>query len=208
MYILVLLIIYTSAIDEIHGQEDTTKTRQTNQEIGVVKKYFNNFKDTHISHYGTTQQCEAYDVYAFKFRRFWFLFIKQGDKLSLMHIKPPIKNTQIHYPSKALAKGIAQCYSLQYTKLVKRKQKVLDMDIYGFYKFNRFGKKVIKGMLLLEYPFYNKGFFKWQLDKKELEQNMKEKSTEEVKKKAKSKKIEAIKSKVKKGKKEAPIKEK
>jgi hypothetical protein len=162
----------------------------------------------HISHYGTTQNCEAYDVYAFKFRRFWFLFVKQGEQLSIMHIKPPIKETQIYYPSKEFAKGIAQCYALNYTKLVKRKRRVVDMDIYGFYKFNRFGRKVMKGLLLLEYPFYNKGFFKWKLDKKELKKKMENKSAtsaEKAKQKAKPEKIETIKNKVKK---QVPVKEK
>jgi hypothetical protein len=192
----------------MEGQEDTTKTHNINQEEKIVKKHFNNFNEMHISHYGTTQQCEPYEVYAFKFRRFWFLFVKQNEKLTLMHIKPPIKDKEIHYPSTELAKNIARCYSLKYTKLVKKKRKVIDMDIYGFYKFNRFGRKVIKGLLLLEYPFYNKGFFKWKLDKEEIKKGVTEKSGEEAKKKINTKKIEAIKAKVKNAKEKAPVKNK
>jgi hypothetical protein len=82
------------------------------------------------------------------------------------------------------------------------------MDIYGFYKFNRFGRKVIKGLLLLEYPFYNKGFFKWKLDKEEIKKGVTEKSGEEAKKKINTKKIEAIKAKVKNAKEKAPVKNK
>jgi len=204
MTIFFLAFILLSISATLQAQKDSSSVN-LNEEDQVLEKYFNNFKDMHIGYYGTTQKCEPYDVYAFKFRWYWFLFVKKGDELSLMHVKPPIKGEKIHYPSKSFAEGIARCYAMNYTKLVKRKRNVFDMKIYGFYKFNRFGRQVIKGELLLEYPFYNKGFFSWKIDKEKAKKKAEKKAAKEAAKKVKPEKIESIKPEINN---DLPVKEK
>ncbi len=195
MNIFFLVFICLTFSNSIQAQKDTSLAQFQGQEQ-ILVQYFNNFKDMHIGYYGTTQDCVPYDVYAFKFRWYWFLFVKKEGKLSLMHVRPPIKEKKIHYPSITLAEGIARCHELGYTKLVKRKRNVFDMKIYGFYKFNRFGRKVIKGQLLLEYPFYNKGFFSWQIDKEKAKKQAKKKAAKEATKKVNPEDIKSIKPEI------------
>jgi hypothetical protein len=75
----------------------------------------------------------------------------------------------------------------------KRRKKVIDMHIYGFYKLNRFGRRSLKNLLLLEYPYYNKGFFKWQLNEEKARKKAEKKAAKEIAKQAKIDAVESIK---------------
>jgi hypothetical protein len=63
-----------------------------------IKQLLGDLKNYHIGHYGTTQNCVAYDVYALKYQWYWLLFIKQEDNISLMMVRPPLKGKNIDYP--------------------------------------------------------------------------------------------------------------
>ncbi len=177
---LIIFFIITSITENILSQEDTPGTLSYESD-SVILKNLKNFKNMHVGYYGTTQRCEPYDVYAFKYRYHWFLFVKKDNNLSFMQIKPPIKDKEIEYPSRHFAEGLSRCFSLGYTKFVKRKRKVFDMDIYGYYKFNRYGRRVMRGLLLLEYPFYNKGIFSSKLAADELKEEAKKELPEKPK---------------------------
>lgn len=191
---LVIIIIITSFTKCIKAQEEDAGSLFYEKDTTILN-YLENFNDMHVGYYGTTQSCEPYDVYAFKYRYHWFLFVKKDNKLSFMQIKPPIKNKEIDYPSRHFVEGLSRCYSLGYTRFVKRKRKVLDMDIYGYYKFNRYGRRVIRGLLLLEYPFYNKGIFSSKLEAEEIKVEAKEATEKELPEKpeAKPNKLEILK---------------
>ncbi len=162
------------------AQGDSTSTSGNVQDSAIIS-YLNNLSNLHIGYYGTTQNCEAYDVYAFKYHKNWFLIVSARGSLSFMHINPPIEGKKINYPSKYFIEGIARSYALGYTKLKTRKRNVVDMDIYGYYKFNKRGRKVMKGILLLEYPFFKEGFLWWKVDEEQAKKIVGEKAAEEVK---------------------------
>lgn len=162
------------------AQEDSTSTNVITQESAIIS-YLNNLTNLHIGYYGTTQNCEAYDVYAFKYHKNWFLIVSARGNLSFMHINPPLDGKKISYPSRYFIEGIARSYALGYTKLKTRKRNVVDMDIYGYYKFKKHGRKVMKGILLLEYPFFKEGFLWWKIDEEKAMKIIEEKAAEEVK---------------------------
>lgn len=191
---LLIFIIFISFTKCIKAQEENTSTIFYEKDT-IILKHLENFKDMHVGYYGTTQRCEPYNVYAFKYRYHWFLFIKKDNKLSFMQIKPPIKDKEIYYPSRHFVEGLSRCYSLGYTKFVKRKRNVLDMDVYGYYKFNRYGRRVMRGLLLLEYPFYTKGFFSRKLKAEEVKKEAKEAVKQKLPKKpeVKPNKLEILK---------------
>jgi hypothetical protein len=187
--VIIIIAVSFSAV----SQEDSTLTSANAQDSAIIN-YFNNLSNMHIGYYGTTQKCEAYDVYAFKYHKNWFLIVSARGNLSFMHINAPVEGKRISYPSKFFIEGIARSYATGYTKLKTRKRNVVDMDIYGYYKFNRRGKKVMKGMLLLEYPFVKEGFLWWKVDVEEAKAIVEEKVAEEVE--VKSLKLETIKPEI------------
>jgi hypothetical protein len=189
--IVLITIIYIVQPVRLSAQTNPLSSSESTND-STVKVYLNNFNSAHIGYYGSTQNCEPYNVYAFKYKRNWFLFVSSGENLSFMHINPPIKDKSINYTSSYFEEGIAKSHSVGYTRLVKKKRDVVDMDIYGYYKFNRYGRKVIKGLLYLEYPFYNKGFFKWKID----EEKAKEIAAKKLEKELEPLKIETIKTKL------------
>jgi hypothetical protein len=162
------------------AQKDSL-SKSVNVQDSPIVSYLNNLTNLHIGYYGTTQNCEAYDVYAFKYHKNWFLIVSSKGNLSFMHINPPVEGKKISYPSKYFIEGIARSYSLGYTKLKTKKRNVVDMDIYGYYKFNKHGRKVMRGILLLEYPFFKEGFLWWKVDEEEAMKIIEEKAAEEVK---------------------------
>lgn len=176
-----LLVLFLLTLSINLKAQDSLSTTKINYKDSTLLGYLNNFNDMHISYYGSTQFCEAYNVYAFKYRKNWFLIVDAANKISVMHVNPPIKNKSIYYPSLYFIEGISKSHFIGYTKLVKKKKHVIDMDIYGFYKFNKYGRKVIKGLLYLEYPFYNKGILNWKLDEEKAEELVKNKIKEEIK---------------------------
>ncbi len=186
-----LFSIFFLLCNTLYGQQDSAIAEMDRDE--AIRHYLNNFNELHIGHYGTTQNCVAYDVYAFKYRWHWFLFIKTGDKLSFMAVRPPLKGKKIDYPSKFLIEGIAMSHFHKYTKFVKRKRNVVDMNIYGYYKFNRFGRRIIRNLMLLEYPYYNKGFWRWQLNEEKTQKKAEKEAAKEAAKSLKIKELESIK---------------
>jgi len=191
-FILTAIICIVVSFNSI-AQEDSTSTSATAQDSAIIS-YFNNLSNMHIGYYGTTQKCEAYDVYAFKYHKNWFLIVSARGNLSFMHINAPVEGKRISYPSKFFIEGIARSYATGYTKLKTKKRNVVDMDIYGYYKFNKRGRKVMKGMLLLEYPFVKEGFLWWKIDTEEAKAIVEEKVAEEVE--VKSLKLETIKPEI------------
>ncbi len=180
-------------ISTAKSQEDQSVIFDKNDT--TILQYLKNFDKMHVGYYGSTQNCEPYEVYALKYKYHWFLFVKKDDNVSLMQIKPPVKNKEIDYPSRFFAEGLARCYALNYTRFVKKKRDVFDMDIYGYYKFTRNGRKVMKGLLLLEYPYYKQGLFSWKLDEEEAKKMVEEelaKQTESIKEKVKPVKSEIL----------------
>ncbi len=190
-----LSVIFILLCNTLYSQQDSVIAEMDREE--AIGHYLNNFKDLHIGHYGTTQNCVAYNVYAFKYRWHWFLFIKTGDKISFMAVRPPLKGKKIDYPSKYLIEGVALTHFHKYTKFVKRKRNVVDMNIYGFYKFNRFGRRIIRNLMLLEYPYYNKGFYKWQLNEEKAQEKAEKKAAKEAAKEIQTEKLESIKPSIK-----------
>jgi hypothetical protein len=186
------LALYLSIAFNLSAQEDSVKVELSNRKESI-RNLMGNFKNLHIGHYGTTQNCVAYDVYALKYRWYWFLFIKQDEEISMMIVRPPLKDKNIDYPTLFFAEGVAKSYFYNYTKFKKRRRKVIDMHIYGFYKLNRFGKRAIRNLLLLEYPYYNKGFLKWQINEEKAEKKAEKKALKEAAKTAKIKEVESIK---------------
>jgi len=175
--VIVCINLFLLFISTTQAQE-TPKIDQLRDSI--IINHFGNFKSMHIGYYGSTQNCEPYQVYALKYRNNWFLIVNAKGNISYMHINPPVKEKKIYYPSKYFMEGIALSFSHGYTKLKKRKRNVIDMDIYGYYTFNRYGKKIIKGLLYLEYPYYDKGIFKWKLDEEKAKKMLEEKAAEQV----------------------------
>ena len=47
------------------AQKDSL-SKSVNVQDSTIISYLNNLTNLHIGYYGTTQNCEAYDVYAFK----------------------------------------------------------------------------------------------------------------------------------------------
>ena len=150
--LLLLLCLLVSLFAMSYAQNDTSKTNIIIMDTASISKYFGDFSLLHIGYYGTAQNCIPYNIYAFKYKKKWFLYVVENKTISLMLINPPLPDKKIDYPSSYLAVGLAHCFPLNYTKFVKRKRSVMDINIYGFYKFNKYGKKVMKGLLLLDYP--------------------------------------------------------
>lgn len=134
---------------------DTTVT-ETPKFTGIDSKVIaelNEFKEMHISYYGTTQNCKPFNIYSFKYRWTWFFIANQDNNVTFFVVKPPrLKTKEITPGSEFLLTGIGKSHNLSYTKLKKRRKIVKDLEVYGFYKFHKPGRKAIKGLLLLEYP--------------------------------------------------------
>jgi hypothetical protein len=130
---------------------------------------FNNFSTLHIGYYGTTQNCKPFNIYCFKYRHTWFLIANQNMNISFFTLYPPrTESNDIVSGSPYLLQGLGKAYTNNYTKIKKRRRVVKDLEIYGFYKFNRPGRKSIKGLLYLEFPETDPGPpwpFKWIADK-------------------------------------------
>jgi hypothetical protein len=166
-------------IDTSEDVETKTESQENSQDeeldiIGIspeAQAAFNSFSDLHISYYGTTQNCKPFNIYCFKYRRTWFLIANQDMKITFFTLRPPrVESTNIVSGSNFLLHGLGKAYANQYTKLKRRRKVVKDLEIYGFYKFNRPGRKSVKGLLFLEYPEVETGPpwpFKWMAGKAE-----------------------------------------
>jgi len=162
---------------DLQAQEDSLMLNDSVEPKALESK-FEGLTKMHVSYYGSTQNCEPYTVSAIKYKRNWFLIINTNDRMSFIHINAPFSDGKIIYPSQLFIESIAKSHVLCYTKLKKKKATVNDMDIYGYYKFNKFGRKVIKGLLYLEYPYYKKGFLFWKFDREKAQEFIEEKYSE------------------------------
>lgn len=114
---------------------------------------FENLTDLHIGYYGTTQNCKSFNIYAFKYKRTWFFVANQNMNLTFLVARPPRTEGKVVLPgSNYLLEGLSKANAHSYTNLKKRRRVIKDIEIYGFYKFHKPGKKAVKGLLLLEYP--------------------------------------------------------
>lgn len=165
--ILALVVISTIFVKEIKAQ-DTVNTTTSCLKTEILTN-FNNFDGVHVGYYGTTQNCLAYNVYAFKYRRTWFLIANQSQNLTYLVARPPrTEGQQVVGGSEYLVNGLSKAYANSYWKFKKRRKVVKDIKIYGYYKFFKPGRKAIKGLLLLEYPKLDVGPswpFKWVVER-------------------------------------------
>ena len=155
-------------------QKETTEEQPELQVVGInpdAMSDFKNFSNLHISYYGTTQNCKPFNIYCFKYKRTWFLIANQEMNITFFTLRPPrVESANIVTGSNFLLQGLGKTYANQYTFLKKRRKVVKDLEIYGFYKFNRPGRKSVKGLLYLEYPELEPGPpwpFKWIAGKAE-----------------------------------------
>lgn len=125
----------------------------SSNEISSILSEFKDFSELHIGFYGTTQNCLPFMVYGFKYKRTWFLIADQNKNITFLVVNPPRSESKIVAKgSNFLLLGLGKTYTNNYLKLKKRRKIVKDIEIYGFYKFNKPGKKAVKGLLLLEFP--------------------------------------------------------
>ena len=163
-------IVYISTLSAQNVDSLTTDPTDTVQPkfLGINPESlanFNDLADLHISYYGTTQNCKPFNIYSFKYKKSWFFIANQDNILTFFVVNPPrLENQKIVSGSDFLLSGLGRGYKHSYMKLKRRRRVVKDLEIYGFYKFTRTGKKSIKGLLLLEYPDLNQEPpwpFKW-----------------------------------------------
>lgn len=153
MKIKVLIFFFAASIATAFSQEKASTPPTNCDSAFEISALFNNFKDMHKAYFGTTQDCKPYYIYAFKYKKTWFLIVQQTKGGSMLIVRPPrSEENKIDDASKFSITAISKAYINNYTKLKKRKRDVLDMSFYGIYKFNRPGRKAIKGLLLFEYP--------------------------------------------------------
>lgn len=114
---------------------------------------FDDFSSLHIGYYGTSQNCTHYYIYGFKYKKTWCLVAKQDNNITFLVTNAPHKpKNTIASGSNFLLEGISLAYMNKYLKYKKKKKEEKEIDIRGYYKFNKKGRKAMKGLLLLEYP--------------------------------------------------------
>ena len=111
------------------------------------------FKTLDVSYLGTTQNCIPYDVYALKYYNSWILTIIEKQTLGIFITRPPRSEEQIHTGSQYFMQGASYLVEFKnYLKKKSRRKVVNDLELYGFYKLNRLGKRTMRGLLLIELP--------------------------------------------------------
>ncbi|MTI22449.1 hypothetical protein E1176_15560 [Fulvivirga sp. RKSG066] len=111
------------------------------------------FKSLDVSYLGTTQNCIPYDVYALKYHNTWVLTILEQETVATFVTRPPRSDEKVHTASTYFTEGVSYLVEIDsYFKKKKRKKTVNDLELYGFYKLNKKGKRAMRGMLLLELP--------------------------------------------------------
>ncbi len=114
---------------------------------------FNSFKTLHIGYYGVSENCTHYYIYAFKYKKTWLLVANQNDNITFLISNPPRKEKHaLTQGSTFLLEGLSLTYLNGYTRFKNKKKEEKEIDIRGFYRVNKKGRKAIKGMLLLEFP--------------------------------------------------------
>ena len=119
-----------------------------------ISSYLEEFKKLDVSYIGSTQNCVGYNVYALKYKRTWFLAtnVNKSSAMSVFIERPPRSEDPFPSASPFLVEGIKGTLVAQYAKKKNRRKKVKDLQLYGFYKFKKPGKRAVKGLLLIEYP--------------------------------------------------------
>lgn len=169
--IFLTIIINLTTGFNLLAQDGSVPVEQAPAEENPGLPEFKNLADMQVGYYGTTQNCEPFNIYAFKYKRTWMFIAKQEANYTFLIVRPPRSEEKGVLPgSNFLYEGLSLANENAYTKLVKRRKIVKDIEVYGYYKFYRPGKKAIKGLLLLEYPDENLGLpwpFKWLSGKAE-----------------------------------------
>jgi hypothetical protein len=164
---IISLVLLNNFCSKLFSQSEADSVKQVNKTEKPVD--FKNLSSLHVGYYGTTQNCKAFNIYGFKYKRTWLLIANQDMNLTYLVARPPRSEGKKVVPgSNFLFEGLSKANEHNYTKLKKRRRVIKDIEIYGFYKFHRPGKKAMKGLLLLEYPELEMGPpwpFKWIGDK-------------------------------------------
>lgn len=151
-YLLVFIALLCTKSICFSQEKNSNDSVVVDQKSEIVSE-FGGLSSLHIGYYGTTQNCLPFNVYGFKYKRTWFLIAAQNTSSTYLVIKPPRTSEDIVYTgSDFLFTGIAKSFSNNYLELKNRRRTVKDIQLYGFYKFNKPGKKAIKGLLYIEYP--------------------------------------------------------
>ncbi len=141
-------------IPQSENMEVAMSEAQVVQEGSRSGQYLGQFKKLDVSYIGSTQNCVGYDIYALKYKRSWFLAITVQDSpnLTVFIEKPPRSEEKLPKVSDFTIEGLNGILVNQYTKKKTRRKKVNDLELYGFYKLRRQGKRVAKGILYVEFP--------------------------------------------------------
>ncbi len=139
-----LIILFCSFSGLVAQSTDSTSLNQE-----VISK----LETLTVSFSGNAQNCIPYDVYAFKYKRSWLIVMKESDNLALFVTKPPRSEEKLYVASDFLLDGLSKIIpNTTYYNRKNRRRVVNDIEIYPFYKLQRRGKQVMKGLLLLELP--------------------------------------------------------
>ncbi len=165
-----------------------TKDLELQETHATVMCNFDDFNALHIGFYGTTENCSHYYIYGFKYKKTWLMVANQQEKVNFLVCNPPrqAEKKLLKPGSNILLEGISLAYMDNYLKFKDKKKEVKEIDIRGYYKFNRLGKKAMKGILYLDYPKVKKKFpLPWPLsllqkDKEELKEEAEAETEQEV----------------------------
>lgn len=140
--LLVAVLHFTSL--SAYSQEDSLASKQ---------QIISNLKTLTVSFSGNAQNCIPYDVYAFKYKKSWFIVMLEGENLAMFVTNPPRSEEKLYVSSDYLLDGISRIIPNKNYYAQKNRRKVVnDIEIYPFYKLKKRGKQVMKGLLLLELP--------------------------------------------------------
>lgn len=158
-----------------------------------------NFKSLDISYLGTTQNCTPYNVYAIRYKKSWILAVTEEETFAIFITSPPRSEEKIFTSSHFFNSGVSKIISIPgYLKKKQKRKTVNDIDLYGYYKPNRKGKKALEGLFLIEIPDIKEEptFFLWKFfnnlfskSKEKLEDNPIKKNINEKVKSAEEKVI-------------------
>jgi len=148
---MLLLVLITNVLT-LNAQ--ITKEIQLGHNYARIVKNFESFENMHIGYYGTTRNCDPYYIYAFKYKSTWFLVANQEEKMSLIVTNAPRQESKknVLTGSEFALEAVSKAYINDYIKFKDKKKEEKEIDIRGFYKFNKAGKRSMKGILLLDYP--------------------------------------------------------
>ncbi len=145
-YFCFFLLITVACLPLISNAQEADTT-------AIKSEIINRFKTLDVSYLGTTQNCIPYDVYALKYYNSWILAVIENQTVGIFVTRPPRSKERIHTASLYFMEGTSKLIELKnYLKKKSRRKVVNDLELYGFYKLNKLGKRTARGLLLLELP--------------------------------------------------------